>query len=124
MLLVARKSTRDEINDSLPVYKLVHFSKVVTVQVIENISCVCIASYKHKSQGLGEFSQPLECLYQAIYANLYKKKVPYCFYKLTLLRKNAKLFVMALIKREILTSREVLYMYMKFHTHIISSCFA
>ena len=48
----------------------------------------------------------------------YTKKVLYCFYKLTLPRKNAKLFVMALIKREeILTSCEVLYMYAKFHMH-------
>ena len=39
----------------------------------------------------------------------HRKKVFYCFYKITLPRKNAKLFVMALIKREILTSRKVLY---------------
>ena len=38
------------------------------------------------------------------------KKVFYCFYKLTFLRKNVTLFVMTLIKREILTSHEVLYM--------------
>ena len=34
----------------------------------------------------------------------HRKKVFYCFYKITFLRKNAELFVMALIKREILTS--------------------
>ena len=73
LLLVARKSTWDKINDSLITCLQVHFSKVVTVQVIENISCICIAWYKHKSQGLGEFSQPLECLHQAIYANTRKK---------------------------------------------------
>ena len=39
----------------------------------------------------------------------YRKKVCYCFYKLTLSRKIAKLFLMALIKREIRTSREVVY---------------
>ena len=39
----------------------------------------------------------------------HRKKVFYCFYKITFPRKNAKLFVMALIKREILTSRKVLY---------------
>ena len=51
-----------------------------------------------------DFSQPLN-----VYIRLckYRKKVFYCFYKLTFLRKNIKLFVMALIKREILTSREV-----------------
>ena len=47
----------------------------------------------------------------SVYIRLYKnrKKVFYCFYKLTFPRKNAKLFVMALIYREILASCEVLY---------------
>ena len=54
-----------------------------------------------------EFSQPLECLYQAMQI---QEKVFYCFYKLTSLRKKTKLFVIALIKKEILTIREVLYM--------------
>ena len=53
-----------------------------------------------------EFSQPLECLYHAMQI---QEKVFYCFYKLTFLRKNAKLSAVALIKREILTSREVLH---------------
>ena len=39
----------------------------------------------------------------------HREKVFYCFYKITFLRKNAQLFVMAMIKREILTSRKVLY---------------
>ena len=34
----------------------------------------------------------------------HRKKVFYCFYKITFPRKNANLFVIALIKREILTS--------------------
>ena len=38
-----------------------------------------------------------------------QEKSFYYFYKLTFLRKNAKPFVMALIKREILTSCEILY---------------
>ena len=54
-----------------------------------------------------EFSQPLECLYQAMQI---QEKVSYCFYKLTSLRKKAKLFVIALIEKEILTSHKVLYM--------------
>ena len=54
-----------------------------------------------------EFSQPLEYLYQAM--QILEKKDFYCFYELTFPGKNAKLFVMALIKRETLTSREVLY---------------
>ena len=53
-----------------------------------------------------EFSQPLECLYQAMQI---QEKVFYCIYKITFPRKNAKLFVMALIKKEILTSRKLLY---------------
>ena len=39
----------------------------------------------------------------------HRKKVFYWLYKINFPRKNAKLFVMALIKREILTSRKVLY---------------
>ena len=39
-----------------------------------------------------------------------QEKVFYCFYKLTSLRKKTKLFVTALIKKEILTFREVFYM--------------
>ena len=39
----------------------------------------------------------------------HRKTVFYCFYKLTFPRQNSKLFVMALIKREILTSCKVLY---------------
>ena len=54
-----------------------------------------------------EFSQPLECLYMRICKH--RKKVFYYFYKITFPKKNAKLFVMALIKGEILTSHKVLY---------------
>ena len=50
--------------------------------------------------------QPLTGL---ITARAALKKVFHCFYKITFLRKNAQLFVMAMIKREILTSRKVLY---------------
>ena len=38
----------------------------------------------------------------------HRKKVFYCFYKITFPRKKAKLFVMALTEREILTSRKAL----------------
>ena len=47
-----------------------------------------------------------------VYIKLYKYRIEvfYCFYKLSLSReKNAKLFVLALIKREILTTHKVLY---------------
>ena len=53
----------------------------------------------------------------------YRKKVFYTFYKSTFRRKNAKLFVMALTEREILTSREVLYTKF-FNLACVISCFA
>ena len=62
----------------------------------------------HGLHNCGEFSQPLGC-FVSDYANTYRKKVFYCFYKLTFPRKNADLFIVALIKREILPSLEVLY---------------
>ena len=80
---------------------------------MENVFRGCIAGFKHERgsensrqlclHNCGEFSQPLECLYQAIQI---QKKVFYCFYNLTFARKNVKLSVMALIKIEFLTSRE------------------
>ena len=54
------------------------------------------------------------------YANT-RKKVFYSFYKSTFRRKNAKLFVIALTKTEILTSREVLYTKLFNLTRVISS---
>ena len=66
-----------------------------------------------------EFSQPLECLYQDMQT---EEKVFNCFYKITFPRKKRNtLLFRALIKREILTSREVLYT--KF-VRVISLCFA
>ena len=55
-----------------------------------------------------KFSQPHKCLYQAMPIGE-KSYVFCCFYKLTFPRQNAKFFVMALIKRKILTSHAVLY---------------
>ena len=66
-----------------------------------------------------EFSHPLECLYQAMQT---QEKVFYCFYKLTFPRKKKNSLFRLLIKREILTSREVLYT--KLNVRVISSCFA
>ena len=59
----------------------------------------------------------------SVYVRLckYKKKVFYSFYKSTFRRKNAKLFVIALTKTEILTSREVLYTKFFNLTRVISS---
>ena len=52
----------------------------------------------------------------------HRKKVFYCFYKTTFPRKKKNSLFRLLIKREILTSREVLYT--KLNVRVISSCFA
>ena len=52
-----------------------------------------------------EFSQPLKCLYQAM--QIQEKKISIAFIN-QLSREKMQLFVVALIKREILNSREVL----------------
>ena len=56
-----------------------------------------------------KFSQPHKLVFISGYANRGKKLCFYCFYKLTFPRQNAKFFVMAVIKRKILTSHAVLY---------------
>ena len=65
---------------------------------------------RHEVEGLYnclEFPQPVECLYQAVQT---PEKIFFCFYKIFFLEKEKNtLFYMALIKREILTSLEVLY---------------
>ena len=60
----------------------------------------------------------------SVYIRLCKqrKKVFYCCYKITFPRKNKNSLFRLLIKREILTSREVLYT--KLNVRVISSCFA
>ena len=70
-----------------------------------------VAWYKHKrgwenSWQLCKAENP-----SSVYIRLckHRKKVFYCFYKINFPKKNAKLFIMALIKRKILTSRKVLY---------------
>ena len=52
-----------------------------------------------------EFSQPLKCLYQAM--QIQEKKISIAFIN-QLSQEKMQLFVVALIKREILNSREVL----------------
>ena len=52
-----------------------------------------------------EFSQRLECLYQAMQT---QEKFFYCFCEITFPRKESKTLCMAMIKREILTSRKIL----------------
>ena len=52
----------------------------------------------------------------------HRKKVFYCFYKITFPRKKKNSLFRLLIKRAILTSREVLYT--KLNIRVISSCFA
>ena len=67
------------------------------------------------------FRHDLECLYQDMQTQ--EKKVFYCFYKITFPRKKSKtlLFIELVIKRQILTSRDVLYTKL---VRIISLCFA
>ena len=65
-----------------------------------------------------EFPQPLECLYQDMQTQ--EKKVFYCFYEITLREKSKSLLFRALIKREILTSREVLHTKL---VRVFSPCF-
>ena len=65
-----------------------------------------------------EFSQPLSCLYQAMQT---QEKSFYRFYKITFPRKKRKTLCMALIKREILTSRKSCPRSL---ARVISSCFA
>ena len=52
----------------------------------------------------------------------HRKKVFYCFYKITFPRKKKNSLVRLLAKREILSGREVLYR--KLNVRVISSCFA
>ena len=60
--------------------------------------------YLHNCQ---EFSKLLECFYQVMQTQ--GKKVSHYFYKTTFPRKKQNSLFMALMKREILTSQEVLY---------------
>ena len=52
----------------------------------------------------------------------HRKKVFYCFYKITFPRKKKNSLFRLLIKREIPISREVLYT--KLNVRVVSSCFA
>ena len=65
-----------------------------------------------------EFSQPLECLYQDMQTQE-KSFLICCFYKTE--KKRKTLLFRALIKRQILTSCEVLYTKV---VRVISPCFA
>ena len=94
------------------------------IEAIENVFHVCIAWYKHergwriRDSLCQRETKSRVCITienspspWSVYIRLckHRKKVFYCFYKITFPRKNAKLFVMAMIKRRILTSRKVLY---------------
>ena len=92
-------------------------------QAIENVSPVCIAWYKHERswENSRQLCKPETksrvCVTvqnspnaSSVYIRLckHRKKVFYCFYKITFPRKKRKTLCMALIKREILTSRKIL----------------
>ena len=85
--------------------------------------------YFMESAELGEFKTVMKSVIvenspnpSSVYNRLckYRKKVFYCFNKLTFPRKNAKQFVMSLIKRESLTSRQVLYTKSCTHNQFLS----
>ena len=92
-------------------------------QAIENVFRVCIAWYKHERswENSRQLCKPETksrvCITVenspnalSVYIRLckHRKKVFYCFYKITFPRKKRKTLCMALIKREILTSRKIL----------------
>ena len=92
---------------------LLHAISDLRILAIENVPHFCIAWFKHErgwensrqlcKPNTVENSPKPSSVY--IRPCKYRKKVFYCFYKLTFLRKNAILFVMALIKKEIQNSR-------------------
>ena len=99
-----------------------------TIEAVENVFRVQIALYLHErgqenlfASGLHncrELSQPLGSLYQAVQI---QGKSLLLLYKLTLPRKNPKLFDMALIKEKFLSVVKSCTWSL---TRVISSCFA
>ena len=73
----------------------------LSARLILGLSRVCI-NFKNSSNS--------SSVYISLCKYIYRKKGFYSFYELTFLRKHAKLFVMILIKREILTTCKVVYM--------------
>ena len=91
-------------------------------------SCVCIAWYKHERgwENSRQFCATVKSSpnTSSVYIRLCKhwQKVFYCFYKITFPRKKKNSFFRLLIKRETLTSRQVLYT--KLNVRVISFCSA
>ena len=97
--------------------------KILVIKAIENIFRVCVAWNKHERgwENSRQLCRPETksrvCITvenspnsSSVYMRVCKlrKKVFYCFYKITFPRKKRKTLCMALIKSEILTSRKVL----------------
>ena len=119
-----------------------HFRSVTVMQSIfptnrKLFSCVCIAWYKHSRgwENLRQLCKPSTssrvCITvknspypSSVYIRLWKpqKKALCCFYKITFPRKKKNSLFRLLMKREVFTSREVLYA--KLNVRVISSCFA
>ena len=93
------------------------------IQAVENVFRVCIAWYKHERgwENSRQLCKPEtnsrvcttvenSANSSSVYIRLckHRKKVFYCFYKITFPRKKRKTLCMALIKREILTSCKIL----------------
>ena len=96
---------------------------IFIISAIENVFRVCIAWYKHErgwensTQLCKPETKSRVCMTvenspnaSSVYIRLceHSKKVFYCFYKITFTRKKRKTLCMALIKRDILTSRKIL----------------
>ena len=116
-----------------PIRDLSHNSN--TIRAIENVFHVCIAWHKHergwensrqlcKPEAKSRVSITVENSPNAssVYIRLckHRKKVFYCFYKITFLRKKAKLFVWQWLKEKFLP---VVKSCPRSLAHIISSCF-
>ena len=106
------------------------------IEAMENVFRVCIALYKHERgwENSRQLCKPETksrvCITvenspnaSSVYIRLckHRKNVFYCFYKVTFPRKKRKTLCMALIKREILTSRKSCPRSL---ARVISSCFA
>ena len=113
---------KGEASVSILMIKAMKF-KLITWTLSQKVG-VCIAWYKHERGWVNsrQLCKPETksrvCVTVenspnplSVYIRLckHRKKVFCCLYKTTFLRKNAQLFVTAVSKREILTSRKVLY---------------
>ena len=112
------------------------FDVIKAIYLIENVFRVCIAWYKHERgwENSGQLCKPgtkwRVCITvenspntSSVYIRLCKhsKKIFYCFYKITLPRKNANALLRSWLKKKFLP---VAKSYTRSLARVISSCFA